>query len=103
MWLGVLGPLVAHDEAGDVRPVSAAKQRVVLTALAVRAGQVVSFDALAEAVWDGAPPPKDRVTIRNYVGRLRRVLGPETGSRIVTKDPGYELRGVQRRGGCPRL
>jgi DNA-binding SARP family transcriptional activator/tetratricopeptide (TPR) repeat protein len=71
--------------------VPAPKQRVILAALALRAGQVLSYDELAEIVWDGAPPATGRVAIRNYVKRLRRVLGPVAGRRIVTRDPGYVL------------
>ena len=31
------------------------------------------------------------MAIRNYVKRLRQILGPVAGSRIVTRDPGYAL------------
>lgn len=88
MWLGVLGPLSVRH--GDV-PVSVppGKLRVLLAELLVHANEVRSFDALGEALWDGAPPPGHRATIRNYVKRLRRVLGPVVGARIVTRDPGY--------------
>jgi DNA-binding SARP family transcriptional activator/tetratricopeptide (TPR) repeat protein len=64
---------------------------VILAALALRAGQVASYDELAEIVWDGAPPAGARVAIRNYVKRLRQILGPVAGRRIVTRDPGYAL------------
>ena len=69
----------------------APKQRVILATLALRAGQVASYDELAEIVWDGAPPAGARVAIRNYVKRLRQILGPVAGRRIVTQDPGYAL------------
>jgi DNA-binding SARP family transcriptional activator len=71
--------------------VPAPKQRVILAALALRAGQVVSYDELAETIWDGAPPAGARVAIRNYVKRLRQIMGPVAGRRIVTRDPGYAL------------
>lgn len=91
MRVGVLGPLeVSHEDVS--LPVRAAKHRVLLATLLVHANQVVSFDALAETVWDGSPPSGARATVRNYVFRLRRVLGPEVGSRIVTSDPGYMFR-----------
>src|SRR5215472_2901646 len=89
MWVGLLGPLAVRDGPRSLE-VPAAKQRVVLAALALRAGHVVSFDALAHAMWGEAPPPGARVTVRNYVLRLRQVLGP-AGSQIVTRDPGYVL------------
>jgi DNA-binding SARP family transcriptional activator len=90
MWLAVLGPLTVRP-AGTEVAIPAAKQRVVLAALLVRANQVVSFDELAEIVWDGAPPPTARVTLRNYVKCVRRLLGP-AAARIVTRDPGYLLK-----------
>jgi DNA-binding SARP family transcriptional activator/Tfp pilus assembly protein PilF len=71
-------------------PVPAARQRVVLAALAVRARQVVSFEDLAGAIWDDAPPSKARVAVRNYVSRLRQELGL-VGGQIVTRAPGYVL------------
>jgi DNA-binding SARP family transcriptional activator/tetratricopeptide (TPR) repeat protein len=89
MWVGLLGPLAVRGADGPLE-IAAPKQRAVLAALALQAGQVVSFDALAEAVWDVEPPPSARVTVRNYVLRLRQLLGPD-GGRIVTCDPGYVL------------
>ena len=90
VWFGVLGPLLVHSARAPV-PVPAAKQRVVLAALALQAGHVVSADALAEIVWDGAAADGARVTLRNYVMRLRRVLGPGAGDRITTRPTGYLL------------
>jgi len=89
-WVGVLGPLLVRS-GGEPVPVPAPKQRVILAALALRAGQVASYDELAEIVWDGVPPSGARVAIRNYVKRLRQILGPDAGRRIVTRDPGYAL------------
>src|SRR5579875_2633653 len=86
---GMLGPLLVRAE-GVVLRVPAARQRVVLSALAVRVGHVVPAGDLAEIIWDGGPPAKARVAVRNYVSRLRRVLGP-AGARIVTCAPGYLL------------
>jgi len=89
-WVGVLGPLLVRADGADI-VVPAPKQRVILAALALRAGQVASYDELAEIIWDGTPPAGARVAIRNYVKRLRQILGPVGGRRIVTRDPGYAL------------
>ncbi len=89
-WVGVLGPLLVRADGADV-VVPAPKQRVILAALALRAGQVASYDELAEIIWDGTPPAGARVAIRNYVKRLRQILGPVGARRIVTRDPGYAL------------
>jgi DNA-binding SARP family transcriptional activator len=88
MWLAVLGPLSARVGDRDI-VISAGKQRAVLAALLARANHIVSFDELASAVWEGDPPQTARVTLRNYVKELRRLLGPAAQERIVTRDPGY--------------
>jgi DNA-binding SARP family transcriptional activator len=89
--IGLLGPLLVRNQDGPLQ-VPAARQRSLLAALAVRAGDVVPASALAEAVWDGAPPVSWQVTLRNYVRRLRVVLGDEVGGRILTRAPGYQLQ-----------
>lgn len=90
MWLGILGPLCV--QSGDAAfPVRAGRQRSLLAALAVHAGDMVSFDALAETVWNGSPPGSARATIRNYVKRLRQAVGADVGVRIITRFPGYLL------------
>jgi DNA-binding SARP family transcriptional activator/Tfp pilus assembly protein PilF len=88
MWFGVLGPVLVRD--GDsVIGVQAGRQRVLLAALLLRVGTVVPTDALAQMVWDGAPPAGAETTLRSHVMRLRRVLGPAAGGRVVTRYPGY--------------
>ena len=69
--------------------VAAARQRVLLAALLVHTCQPVPADTLAEAVWDGLPPPGYATTLRSYVMRLRQTLGAETARRLVTRSPGY--------------
>lgn len=92
MWIGLLGPLVVTTRGDQRVRVAAAKQRSLLAALAVQAGDMVPVDTLAEAVWAGELPATWEVTIRNYIRRLRVALGPEAGSRIVTSSPGYVLK-----------
>jgi DNA-binding SARP family transcriptional activator len=60
---------------GVVVPVQKGKQRALLAALLLNAGRAVSLDELAEALWGPDPPPSARVTIQNYVMRLRKALG----------------------------
>jgi len=87
---GLLGPLVVRAEGVPV-VVSASKQRVLLAALLLRANQVVAAAELAEAVWEGSPPETARVTLQNYVKRLRQLLGPAGYERIVTRPAGYVI------------
>jgi DNA-binding SARP family transcriptional activator/tetratricopeptide (TPR) repeat protein len=94
MWFGVLGPLLVRD--GDaVIGISAGRQRVLLAALLMQADAVVSADALAEFLWDGAPPFGAETTLRSHVMRLRRVLGPAAGARVVTRYPGYQIEATE--------
>jgi DNA-binding SARP family transcriptional activator/tetratricopeptide (TPR) repeat protein len=94
VWFGVLGPLLVRD-TGSAISVPAVRQRVLLAALLVRAGTTVSADVLAELIWDGAPPGGASATLRSHVMRLRRVLGPDAGARVVTRFPGYLVEAGQ--------
>jgi DNA-binding SARP family transcriptional activator len=85
----VLGPLRVRGDDGAERIVGGARQQVLLAALLVRAGHVVSTDTLAGYLWDGAPPPSARATVQSYVMRLRRQLGPAAGACLTTKPSGY--------------
>ncbi|WP_203924187.1 AfsR/SARP family transcriptional regulator [Rugosimonospora africana] len=89
MRLGLLGPLLVLDETGREVTLPAARQRVLLAALALRANQVVPGETLTELVWDGSLPNAAAVTLRSYIRRLRQALGPAWAARIVTRAPGY--------------
>jgi peptide/nickel transport system substrate-binding protein len=89
----VLGPVEARGPAGEVRLGAGATVRVVLAILVLRAGQVVSRDALVDALWPDDPPPSARQTVESYVSRLRRALreaGLE-GAAIESVGAGYRL------------
>jgi DNA-binding SARP family transcriptional activator len=84
----LLGPLAVRR--GDaVVTVQAGKQRAVLAALLLNANRVVPMEELAETLWGAAPPPSARVSVQNYVVRLRKALGEEGRSRIGTQPRGY--------------
>ncbi|MEV4567542.1 BTAD domain-containing putative transcriptional regulator [Nonomuraea sp. NPDC049419] len=71
--------------------IPSARQRITLAALLTRPNQVISADELAEIVWDGTPSAGARTTLRSYVMRLRRSIGPIAGTRIGTREPGYYI------------
>jgi DNA-binding SARP family transcriptional activator len=85
---GLLGPLLVRAEERSIA-ISAAKQRVLLAALLLAVNQVVAIDKLAEALWQGSPPETARVTLQNYIMRLRHTLGPTGYERIVSRPAGY--------------
>ncbi|WP_281280831.1 BTAD domain-containing putative transcriptional regulator [Nocardioides guangzhouensis] len=84
MGIALLGPLVVND--GAVRLGS--RDRIVLTALAMHPGEVLSAERLADAVWPGIPPASWHKNLQGCVVRLRKALGPQS---IVTSPGGYRL------------
>jgi DNA-binding SARP family transcriptional activator/tetratricopeptide (TPR) repeat protein len=87
----LLGPLLVRCGGVALR-LPPGKQRTVLAALLLDAGRAVSVDDLAGALWGPAPPPSARVTVQNYVKRLRKGLGTAAGSRIITQPRGYLIQ-----------
>jgi len=88
MWFGLIGPLTIKH-SGQAVSVPSARLRVLLAALLAHPRSVRSQDELTELVWDGRPPAMALVTLRSYIARLRSSLGPDAGSRVVTRSPGY--------------
>jgi DNA-binding SARP family transcriptional activator/WD40 repeat protein len=85
MRIGVLGPLEIDDRSARL----GTRDRVVLAALAVRSGEVLSREHLADAVWGAAPPPSWAKNLQGCISRLRRQLGPDL---IETSGQGYRLQ-----------
>jgi DNA-binding SARP family transcriptional activator/WD40 repeat protein len=88
----VLGPLrVSHEN--QVWTPGGPKERRILAMLAVRLGEVVSADTLAETLWDGSPPKRPIKSVQIYVARLRAALDPQrAGYRVIETAPrGYRL------------
>ncbi|OPG09798.1 hypothetical protein B1R27_05340 [Streptomyces sp. GKU 895] len=97
MRFKVLGPLEVST-AADARTVTprAAKVRVVLSTLLVRANEVVSVDGLIDELWGEQPPRTAMTTLQVYISQLRKLLQdvqPELGrDALLTRAPGYLLR-----------
>ncbi|WP_322887989.1 AfsR/SARP family transcriptional regulator [Wenjunlia vitaminophila] len=84
----VLGPVRAHR--GDEQlTIGASQQRVVLSALLLRAGETVTPGTLMNAVWGQHPPQRAVQGLRTYVLRLCQVVGPGV---LVPESGGYALR-----------
>lgn len=88
MWFGLIGRLYVGMDQRELA-IQGGRQRALLAGLLTRAGQAMPQDELSELIWDGAPPVGAPVTLRSYVARLRRSLGPEAGARVVTHNFGY--------------
>ena len=87
MEFRVLGPLEVVDGERAIE-LGGSKQRSVLAMLVLRAGRVVSTEALVDGLWGDAPPATAAKSLQVYVSRLRKALGDEV---IVTRAPGYML------------
>ena len=87
----MLGPLEVAGPDGRVR-IGGAKERLVLALLALRAGEVVSRDALVDALWGDDPPATAVKTLQGYVARVRRALeAAGMADVLATREPGYVL------------
>lgn len=83
-----MGPLKIRGDAGEI-VFGAAKERSLVAALALSPGQVVTVDALIDALWGDSPPETARKTIQTYVKNIRRACGPDA---VMTVESGYALR-----------
>ena len=79
--------------AGDDRasPVAGRQARLLLAALMVDAGRVVSTDRLAAALWGDTPPPNAHERVAKLVYQLRTEVPDDARAAIETVPPGYRL------------
>jgi len=89
MEFGLLGPLQVR-RSGLLVPVPAGKLRGVLAALLLNAGRVVSTDDLAGVLWGAGVPRSARVTLANYVKRLRQLS--ERNKKVIEEANKLEQR-----------
>ncbi|SCG57184.1 DNA-binding transcriptional activator of the SARP family [Micromonospora siamensis] len=93
---GVLGPVLAWDDAGVPIDLRGPAHRAVLARLVVARGHVVPVGRLVDDLWD-EPPAGGVGAVRTFVAALRRALEPRRPPRqparlLVTEGPGYALR-----------
>ncbi|WP_237773880.1 AfsR/SARP family transcriptional regulator [Actinosynnema sp. ALI-1.44] len=67
------------------------KQKCLLAALAVDAGQVVPAQQLIERIWGVGIPRRERAALQSYVSRLRQILSDADTVDIVHRSGGYAL------------
>jgi DNA-binding SARP family transcriptional activator len=85
--VGLLGPLQV-SVAGRPVELPAGRLPALLAVLALSAGQPVSVDRLATAVWGEDLSVDARANVQSNVRRLRRLLGAEL---VATRGGGYAL------------
>jgi DNA-binding SARP family transcriptional activator/tetratricopeptide (TPR) repeat protein len=84
----ILGPLEVRDRGASVQ-LRGRKQRALLAVLVLHAGELVSSDALIDALWAESLPRTARAALQNHVLRLRRALGPGL---VESRAGGYVLQ-----------
>jgi hypothetical protein len=82
--IAVLGPLEVDGQGHGLGP----RDRVVLSALVVRAGDPISTEALADALWGDQLPASWAKVVQGCVVRLRKRLG---AAAIESGAAGYRL------------
>ncbi len=87
MEFRILGLLEASEGPRTIE-VRGSKLRTLLAVLVLHANEVVSADALIEAIWGDRAPDSAANTLQGYVSQLRKALGAGT---IQTRAPGYVL------------
>jgi DNA-binding SARP family transcriptional activator/tetratricopeptide (TPR) repeat protein len=93
VYFRVLGPVEIWDEDRCI-PVGTSKTQHVLAILLLASGLSVSARSLADRLWDGDPPAKERETIQSYISRIRRRLrdaGDSVGLIRASSSDGYLL------------
>ncbi|WP_262062055.1 AfsR/SARP family transcriptional regulator [Streptomyces sp. STR69] len=88
----LLGPVVVYDRGtGTGIAPSGPKQRILLAALVVHAGEQLSVDRLVEELWGDRPPANAPSALHSHVARLRRLLPAPGHEWISTLPTGYLL------------
>jgi DNA-binding SARP family transcriptional activator/class 3 adenylate cyclase len=88
----LLGP-VEVAVAGSTVPIGAAKQRLILALLALRAGEMLSSDVLVDLIWGSRPPATATKALQVYISELRHRIEPDRSAPIVivSQPPGYRF------------
>ncbi|MEO1060955.1 MAG: BTAD domain-containing putative transcriptional regulator [Actinomycetota bacterium] len=92
MLVRILGPLEIEVDGAPVG-LGGPKQRILASALAATAGQVVSADALIEAGWGDDLPSDPTNALQYQVAQLRKLVEerPSSPRFLLTRAPGYVL------------
>jgi DNA-binding SARP family transcriptional activator len=83
--IGVLGTAYVEVD-GLPRTLGAAKQRALLSLLAMHANERVTTDTIVDVLWPDVPPAAAVATVRGYVVDLRRVVEPHRVRHGASRD-----------------
>jgi DNA-binding SARP family transcriptional activator len=90
MQFNILGSLEVGSPNHRIR-ITAPKQRALLVALLLSAGNEVPLEHLIRFAWDNHPPATAQTTLQSYIYRLRRLLSPLSGVELRTNTDSYLL------------
>ena len=89
----ILGPFEVSDDSGREIRLPAGRERTLMAVMVLRRGEVVSVDALVDALWGEHPPSTAAKAVQGYVSHIRRLVGQSgADGMLVTQAPGYVLR-----------
>jgi len=92
----LLGPLDLRGDDGVAIDLGGRQQRLIVAFLLLQANEVVSVDALVDALWGEQPPASAVKSVQAQISRLRRALGGARGddhdARLQTSGAGYLLQ-----------
>ncbi len=91
MTVRILGAVEMVDASGQVRDVPGRRLQTLLARLVSQPGQVVSADALVDAVWPDGLPSSPDAALQTQVFRLRQRLRFPGAPTVATRAPGYAL------------
>src|SRR5262249_5820264 len=89
MEVRVLGPLEAIADGSPI-VLGGAKQRAIVAALLLNAGEVISVDRMVDEVWGDRAPPSVGHSLEAYVSRIRQLLNGH-GPTLTRRGAGYLL------------
>src|SRR3954468_16593658 len=87
----VLGAVEMVDASGEVLRVPGRRLQALLACLVSQSGQIVSVDALVDAVWPDDLPDAPDAALQTQVFRLRQRLRFPGAPTVTTRPPGYAL------------
>jgi DNA-binding SARP family transcriptional activator/pimeloyl-ACP methyl ester carboxylesterase len=87
----VLGAVQLVEAGSKVHEVPGRRLQTLLSRLVLQPGQVVSADALVDAVWPDGLPESPAAALQTQVFRLRKRLQFPGAPTIATSGPGYAL------------
>ncbi len=87
----VLGAVEMVDASGELRDFPGRRLQALLARLVLQSGQIVSVDALVDAVWPDGLPDSPDAALHTQVFRLRKRLRSPGAPTVATRGTGYAL------------